>query len=333
MKPLAEFAPFLALAVVVHIGAFAMVARGGVSSGGDGGTEQFTLQGGDPGMAALVAAWERAPEVPQPLAAPVDLLSAPEALPEAPNASVPAPVHALQALSPPATAPESLIDTAPPDTPLMIPAIPAPTPDLPPLVETLPSAPASVPRSPLAALAETLQPAHEAPVALPDSTPPPPPLALASAPERSPIPPSRPQPRSETQTTRAQPAPTAGAPAPAQRAAGTGAQARDGQGSSTETSRAQVDAGGLVAQWGGAIRSAVQRQQRHPAGTRAGGTVHLRLDVHSDGRLLTVALRESSGHAALDQAAIDAVRRARLPAAPQGLSGSYQFNLPVRFRG
>ena len=39
------------------------------------------------------------------------------------------------------------------------------------------------------------------------------------------------------------------------------------------------------------------------------------------------------GETALDRAAIEAVQRARLPAAPAGLDGAYQFNLPVQFRG
>ncbi|MCH8467768.1 MAG: energy transducer TonB [Roseinatronobacter sp.] len=42
-------------------------------------------------------------------------------------------------------------------------------------------------------------------------------------------------------------------------------------------------------------------------------------------------MTQSSGKSALDNAAMRAVQRARLPRAPAGLSGSHQFNLPLRF--
>lgn len=160
--------------------------------------------------------------------------------------------------------------------------------------------------------------------------------ALAAAPQTSPAPPPRPEPRPEpvaAEPTVAEPAasePAHRAPA-ASRAAPPAQTGQSGQ--SEQTSRAAVDTGGLMAQWGGSIRAAVQRQQRLPAGMRRGGTVHLRLDVHSSGRLIGVHLRQSSGETALDRAAIEAVQRARLPAAPAGLDGAYQFNLPVQFRG
>ncbi|MCC5970566.1 MAG: TonB family protein [Pararhodobacter sp.] len=340
MKPLIEIAPFLALAVAVHVAAFALVAQGGVSAGGDGGDGQITLEGGDPGLRGMIADWERPPEMAAPPAVtqphtPSDTLPQPQAqtAPELP---------ALSAMAHPSRIADETPDSTPPTPPVTVMPAPAPTAEMPETTDPLPPQMASLAAPALAGLFERTDPASEpvpaarAEATLPDTSAPPP-LPRADAPLRSPHPPARPQPqpRREAQTTRATP-PTAAAPAapPAQRAAGTGSQGHEGQaGQARETSRAQVDTGGLVAQWGGAIRSAVQRQQRHPAGMRSGGVVHLRLDVHSDGRLLAVAMHQSSGHAALDQAAVEAVRRARLPAAPQGLSGSYQFNLPVRFRG
>ena len=87
-----------------------------------------------------------------------------------------------------------------------------------------------------------------------------------------------------------------------------------------------------MGRWGGAIRTRIERQKRYPAGTRASGTVHMVLDVGADGRLLGVGLRRSSGNDRLDAAAMNAVRRARLPAAPQRLPGArHRFNLPVAF--
>lgn len=120
---------------------------------------------------------------------------------------------------------------------------------------------------------------------------------------------------------------------PAQRAAGQGRAQTAGQaGKAPDSARASAASAGLVAQWGGAVRTAVLRQQRQPS-ARAQGTVHLQISLRSDGALLGVVLRKSSGHAALDAAALDAVRRARLPAAPKGITGTQNFNLPVTFRG
>ncbi len=338
MKPILEIAPFMAVAVVAHIGAFALVAEGGVSAGGDGGAGQITLEGGDPGIEAMIAAWERPPL----LAAPLDPVghaaahdTGMETLPQLHPSEAPV-LPALQALTPMATLADNLPPPAPPAPPLAMMPMPEPIqalPDRAPSVDRMPPAPILATPA-LAGLTEQPVLISEMPRSpsadLPDTTPPPPSL-LAQAPESSPHPPARPTPRQAQQANRPQSSASA---APAQRASGSGAQGHEGQaGQARQTSRVEVDTGGLVAQWGGAVRAAVQRQQRHPAGTRDGGTVLLRLDVHSDGRLLGVALRHSSGHAALDQAALDAVRRARIPAAPQGLSGAFQFNLPVRFRG
>ena len=333
MKPLLEIAPFLAVAVAAHVGAFALVAQGGVSAGGDGGQGQITLEGGDAALAALVAAWERPPELaPSPaLAGPAltDLATTADSLPQ-PRPSVTPELPGLQAMEQPAPASDTTPDTtapAPPPAPrVALITDPAALPERPALPDTTEAFAPLPPAAPaLAALPERAELVNASPDTLPDTSPPPPLPPLAEAPERSPHPPARPQPRRDTATAPA---------APAQRATGTGARGHEGQArAARETSRAQADTGGLVAQWGGAIRAAVQRQQRHPAGTRSGGTVLLRLSVHSDGQLLSVALHQSSGHAALDQAALDAVRRARIPTAPQGLNGSFQFNLPVRFQG
>lgn len=342
MKPLLEVAPFLAVAVAAHVGVFALVAQGGVSAGGDGGTGQITVEGGDPGLSAMVAAWERPPRTTAAFTPAADATTDPatETLPQPQPSAAPV-LPALQAMAPPTQPTDLLPDATPPAPPVALMPAPDPAPDLPDFARSADQLPPSVLPSErpavaaLAGLSERPERSSEpAGAALPDTAPPPP-LPTAQAPERSPHPPARPAPHPAPQASRPHPpaAPPASA-APAQRASGTGAQGHEGQaGQARQTSQAGVDTGGLMAQWGGAVRAAVQRQQRHPSHTRTGGTVLLRLDVHSDGRLLGVALQQTSGHAALDQAAIDAVRRAQIPPAPQGLNGSFQFNLPVRFRG
>jgi periplasmic protein TonB len=128
-------------------------------------------------------------------------------------------------------------------------------------------------------------------------------------------------------------------PAPAERAAvpeapsGSGRKVSAAGGGGTP----EVSAGAaksLLADWGGSLRRKVERARRSPAGAEGQtGKVTLRLSVAVSGKVLGVAILRSSGVAALDKAAVDAVRRAgRLPKAPKGLgAASYDFNLPVVF--
>jgi len=88
-----------------------------------------------------------------------------------------------------------------------------------------------------------------------------------------------------------------------------------------------------LARWGAKIRRSIERGKRYPRGARGSGTVTVQLSVSRGGALQSVRVVASSGVAALDGAAVAAVRRARLPAAPEGLSvRGYRFNLPVAFR-
>jgi protein TonB len=145
--------------------------------------------------------------------------------------------------------------------------------------------------------------------------------------------PDRPDPPAQTQPQRAQ-APQAAA-SPAQRAKGDGAGAHAGarqQSSAATLSASQRQT--LAAQWGAQVRSKIERRKRYPGGAGgASGTVRVRLTVGRDGSLRGLALAGSSGHRALDQAALRAVRAARrFPAAPRGLTRpSYTFTLAMRF--
>lgn len=139
---------------------------------------------------------------------------------------------------------------------------------------------------------------------------------------------TRPRARPDPNAAPAERAPQASAPA--QRASGQGAAAQRGQGAAQVQSGAGNSASAL-ADWGGRIRAAVQRAQSRPQ-TRARGVVQLRLSVTAGGQLAGVSITGSSGNAALDQAALRAVQRARLPRAPGGVNGTHRFNLPVGFR-
>ncbi|SFO42369.1 outer membrane transport energization protein TonB [Roseovarius lutimaris] len=88
----------------------------------------------------------------------------------------------------------------------------------------------------------------------------------------------------------------------------------------------------LISQWGASIRNRIERRKRYPSGTSDSGTTVLRIAVSRPGRLNGVTIVRSSGSKTLDQAAIRAVKKARYPAAPTGLTAAqYNFNLPVSF--
>ncbi len=81
-----------------------------------------------------------------------------------------------------------------------------------------------------------------------------------------------------------------------------------------------------------AVRDAIARAQIYPrAALDRGITGSLRLGVRMsrDGRLVEARVARSSGSVVLDRAGLDAARRARLPAAPDGLGGSV-FDFEVR---
>jgi protein TonB len=105
-------------------------------------------------------------------------------------------------------------------------------------------------------------------------------------------------------------------------------------GKSTQPAATRKGDASLEAGWGAQIRSRIERRKAYPrAAGGAAGRVTLTITVARDGLLESVALAASSGHAALDQAAVAAVRRAgRLPAAPAGLGAPrHVFTLPMDF--
>lgn len=134
------------------------------------------------------------------------------------------------------------------------------------------------------------------------------------------------------------PKPPAQASAPSQKqtAAGKGQTNAAGQSNAPQASLSAAQTRNLTAQWGAQILSRIERRKRYPTAARGrDGTVGLHLTVAADGRLQGVSIRQPSGNAALDRAAVQAVQRAgRFPAAPQGLSGAnHSFNLSIRFDG
>ena len=89
----------------------------------------------------------------------------------------------------------------------------------------------------------------------------------------------------------------------------------------------------LKADWGSKVRARINRKVALPADS-APGTVKVRLEIAASGALLAVGIAQSSGQAALDAAALKAVKSAApFARAPKGLSEpSYSFSLPITFK-
>ena len=156
----------------------------------------------------------------------------------------------------------------------------------------------------------------------PKARPPAPPKPVARKVEK-------PKPRAQQAPSRSKSAPAA----PAQKAAGNKSQANRGTAGAASASAAPSgNQQKILAQWGAQIRSSIERRKRFPAGTRGSGTVTLAISVHSRGALAGVSIRRSSGIAQIDNAALAAVRKARIAAAPRGLAaGVHSFTLPMKF--
>ncbi|MGR3760661.1 energy transducer TonB family protein [Roseobacteraceae bacterium NS-SX3] len=188
----------------------------------------------------------------------------------------------------------------------------------PPPAPAAPSVPQfDLPRAPRAAAQLAL--AKPAPAGVPEADTAPPPRP----PEPKPAPEAEPKPR---------PAPKR-APEP-QQAAGSGGGKQAGQSGSSAAATAQAGKQAeLRSIWGARIRARIERRKRYPAGTRGRGQVVVRLTVARSGRLLSHRIAKSSGTAAFDRAALQAVARAgKFPAAPKELGpGQFTFNLPMTF--
>ena len=92
----------------------------------------------------------------------------------------------------------------------------------------------------------------------------------------------------------------------------------------------------LSSSWGAAIEQQVLNNLIYPKKARnklLSGKVFLKLEVFSDGTIVSVYVRQSSGHKILDKAARSAVFRVRkLPSAPEDYpTKKFIFNLPVHF--
>jgi protein TonB len=164
------------------------------------------------------------------------------------------------------------------------------------------------------------------------------PATMALLPTARPEPPE-PAPRQARQQPRSQPAPArepaAEASARQRPAASEAARPR-----ATESGEARAPApsearGAEVSpsRWQSRLNAHLNRFKRFPRGARSGGTVSVRFTIDPSGQVLAASVASSSGDAALDQAAVDMVRRASpVPAPPPSIAQArMNLALPVRF--
>ncbi|SES38268.1 outer membrane transport energization protein TonB [Tranquillimonas rosea] len=306
MRRVIEGVVFVGIAVGAHLAVAAVrPPEDSAASQGAGGESSVSVKAASQQVSRMVEDWERPPETqaePEMETPQAPDMTPPDA-PEAPSAeSMPtpeAPATAGLAL-PDQPEPEAEMDTAPPEPPEP-PEEPEPeatdeeeTADLPPGVR---------------------------PVQRPDRPEP------------------EPEPEPEPQPQRQQEEPRQGqqnADRQQQRAAGQGGGAQSGAGQ--QSAGQSLSAGqrqNLTAQWGGQIVRRIERNKRYPRAARgASGTATVRLSVNPNGQLVGLSLTRSTGNRALDQAALQAVRSGRFPAAPRGLTqSSYSFTLSMSFDG
>ncbi len=311
-----EITTFIALSGALHAATLYIApVPGGSSSGGAGGTADVTLQAATPTLAAMVQEWDRPPEISEAPA-----LAAPEMTPTPERPTQDAPVAErpeTTGLATPSPAPDL------PQAETRLPAPPVPlaqtTPDVLPLLD-MPAADA--PDLPSEQTAQRPEPPQQPRVI--DTAPSAPqvdttPAAQRTAPTASLRPEPRPE-RPEPAQTRPQPAQTAKGAGPQQTASPKPApKAQAPRGPS------QAQLARLEQQWGASITSALRRAHRPPRGAQ--GSVTLVIAIAPSGQVAAVSVAASSGNDRLDQSALAAVKRARFPRAPDGLTqASYRFS-------
>jgi protein TonB len=323
------------LSAALHIAVYGWWTVGAPQSAGDGGAASATVPGLSGVVEATIVVWDMPPAVRDDPPAPMTQISAIAAppTPVTPPGVASAPDHPASsaALADAMDAPAK--DAPPGEAPPPPPALPAPNVAEPPhLAAPSPDLESPIPPPPPqdhAALSrEMAGPAIARPPAaersqqpLADSPPappvPPPPEPPATDPAKPPpVPPVRPQSRPELV---------------AQGSGGAGVRGNEGRAETPALSDGLRQS--IVAAWGAEIRARIEARKVHPPGLRASGRPVVRITVGRSGTLEDVRVVRSSEIAALDEAAVKAVRRAgRFPSAPDELDlARVSFDLPISF--
>lgn len=216
---------------------------------------------------------------------------------------------------------------------LATPALAAPSTPVVPIAAPMPE-PAS-----LASAMPTAQPAAEPPPPVPEPMPEPvaqkpaAPAPKAIKPKApAPVAEAPPETKPETKTAKAE-VPAKPVQKAAEPAAAPAPQPAAQSAAKSDPAASAGEAKALKADWGSKVRARINRKVALPADS-APGTVKVRLEIAASGALLAVGIAQSSGQAALDAAALKAVKSAApFARAPKGLSEpSYSFSLPITFK-
>jgi protein TonB len=329
MRQLLETGVFLGLAIAFHLAFGWKGPEAGGDKGGAAGTEYVSLAGAPPQIETVLEEWTRPPDIQAAIVEQPDLTEIAEI--EAPAAPpLEADVSPRAAVQIAALAPSER--PKPPDmqavqTPLAPP--PALEPVVPEMAPPTPVKPVDMPKP------DTQQPV----VASTQAPPPPQPLPDSTLPTPEPSPPAPetpkadPKPKPKKEAVRAETAQKASPGALEQKAAGSnGGQQAGSNGKTKAVGEGQVKK--HMAVWQSKIQSRIERNKRAPRGKKATGKVRLKIRVAPSGQILAVSVARSSGHASLDQAAVQAVKRSkRFAKAHKSLSkASYGFAFNVVFR-
>lgn len=117
--------------------------------------------------------------------------------------------------------------------------------------------------------------------------------------------------------------------------AASGAHAREAPRAAAPRTGRGGTAADLTPQWRARLAAHLERHRRYPASARASGVegvVHLSFTIDPSGRVLAQSVARSSGSPALDQAAIDMIRRASPLPPPPEATASVSVTAPVNFR-
>jgi len=93
------------------------------------------------------------------------------------------------------------------------------------------------------------------------------------------------------------------------------------------------DKGRLTADWGRRISAHFELRKKYPESMKKAATVKVALVLNRRGNIVSVVVRESSGQAAFDEAALSMIRRSDpVPLPPAALTDDqFNFSLDVRF--
>ena len=284
-----------AAAAAIHVGALAFgLSDSGGGGAGDGGADRISIEAVSPAIASLVKKWDTPPEIAETskLQTPVPASFAPTKAP-----TIDKPVSAAW----PPTMKTPDITQAPLTPSTSAPALPK----VADIVEASLRPTGQVVWIPMPSAPKLLTPSTD--VALKNASFAPPPSDVAQQATTRPAP--RPTRESAPLVTR-------------QVATGIGTTGTRGKALSAPAPKASKARRNAAAQaWAASIQRRIARHHIYPRGTRAEGRVRVAMVILPNGRLDRVSVAKTSGTAALDKAAVAAVRRAApFPPAPDILN-------------